>query len=249
MLNELSLFSGYGGMTLGLRLAGLEVRTIGYVEIEPYCQELLRTRIRDGLLSWAPVVTDITSADFRPMAGLVDIITAGFPCQPHSTASGRPKSGSDPRNLWPDTFRAIREVQPRYVLLENVEAITFRNGGARAFVHGVERDLASIGYGGRWDCIPAHSIGAPHSRWRWWRIAYATGSSKPTQQECQHQEVEWEQQPGGYGESGVVAGWDWSEWPPESRVCGVDDGIAHWLERHKALGNGVIPAVVARFLS
>ena len=63
MLTELSLFSGYGGFSLSLRLAGLEVKTIGYCEIEPYCQGIIKARIRDGLLDDAPIWPDIRAFD------------------------------------------------------------------------------------------------------------------------------------------------------------------------------------------
>ena len=126
-MNELSLFSGYGGVSLGLRLAGLQTRTVGYVEIEPYCQELLRARIRDGFLDWAPIITDIRSTDFRPMAGLVDVLSGGFPCQSHSQAGLR-KGETDQRNLWPYTLRVIRETNARYVILENVPGLLSSTG-------------------------------------------------------------------------------------------------------------------------
>ena len=62
-VNELSLFSGVACMTLGLRLAGLEVRTIGYIESDPYCQEVIKARIEDGLLDDAPIWPDIRAFD------------------------------------------------------------------------------------------------------------------------------------------------------------------------------------------
>jgi len=91
---------------MGLRLAGLDVRTVGYVEIDEYCQQLIQARIRDGFLDWAPIIRDIKTTDFRPMAGLVDIVTAGFPCQPHSVA-GQRRGEADERNLWVDRLRAL----------------------------------------------------------------------------------------------------------------------------------------------
>ena len=121
-MNELSLFTGYGGFSLALRLAGLEVKTVGYVEIDEYCQQIIQARIEDGHLDPAPIIRDIRSCDFRPMAGLVDIVTGGFPCQPHSVA-GQRRGEADERNLWPDTLRVISEVGPRIVLLENVPGL------------------------------------------------------------------------------------------------------------------------------
>ena len=166
MLNELSLFSGYGGFTLGLRLAGVPIRTVGYVEIEPYCQEIIKARIKDGLLDDAPIWPDIRAFDGRQCRGLVDLITAGFPCQPHSFA-GQRLGEKDPRNLWPDTFRVISEVGPTYVLLENVPGI-LTNGYAGTVIG----QLSELGYGCRWGLVSAAAVGAPHLRWRWWCLAH-----------------------------------------------------------------------------
>ena len=167
MLTELSLFSGYGGFSLGLRLAGLEVRTIGYVEIEPYCQDIIKARIRDGLLDDAPIWPDIRAFDGEQCFGMVDIVTAGFPCQPHSTA-GKRRGIEDARNLWPDTLRVIGEAGPRFVLLENVPGI-LSNGYAGTVVG----QLSEIGYDARWGLVPAAAVGAPHLRWRWWCLAHS----------------------------------------------------------------------------
>ena len=156
-MNELSLFSGYGGFLLGLRLAGLPVRTVGYVEIEPYCQEIIKARIKDGYLDDAPIFPDIRAFDGRQYRGLVDIITAGFPCQPHARG-GLQRGAEDPRDLWPDTIRAIRTVGPRYVLLEN------SLGLLSGYLGSVLRDLAGVGLAARWCLVSACSVGAPHTR-------------------------------------------------------------------------------------
>ena len=170
MLNELSLFTGYGGFSLGLRLAGIETRCVGYVEKEPYCQELLRARIRDGLLDWAPIISDIRSADFRPMAGMVDAITAGFPCQPHSVA-GKKLGSEDERNLWPDTLRIISEVGPKIIMLENVPGLLSGDGQRPAYGGQVVGELSEIEYDAEWDIVSASDAGAPHLRQRWWCLA------------------------------------------------------------------------------
>ena len=170
MLNELSLFTGYGGFSLGLRLAGIETRCVGYVEKEPYCEELHRARIRDGLLDWAPIISDIRSADFRPMAGMVDVITAGFPCQPHSVA-GKQRREADERDLWPDTLRCISEVGPRWILLENVAGILSGDDRRPPYAGTVVGQLSEIGMLCEWRVISAASAGAPHLRKRWWLLA------------------------------------------------------------------------------
>ena len=120
--NVLDCFSGYGGFGLGLRLAGIQTRTVCYVEWDKYCQQVIRQRQIDGFLDDAPIWDDIKSFDGRPWRGTVDILSAGFPCQPYSNA-GLQKRENDPRNLWPDTLRTIREVGPRLVILENVPGL------------------------------------------------------------------------------------------------------------------------------
>ena len=110
-LRELSLFSGMGAFTLGLRLAGLRTRTVCYVENDKYAQQILQQRFGDGLDS-APIWDDIKTFDPEPWRGHVDIVSAGFPCQPHSKAGSRrlAKGLDDDRDLWPQTLECIRLV-------------------------------------------------------------------------------------------------------------------------------------------
>ena len=176
-MNVLSLFTGYEGFGLGLKLAGVDTQHVGYVEIDPYAQQLIQQRIEDGHLDWAPIITDIKTADFRPMAGLVDLITAGFPCQPHSTA-GRRLGEADSRDLWPDTLATIGTVAPAYVLLENVPGLLFGNGEREPYGGKVVGELSDIGYDAQWQLIPASAAGAPHLRWRWWCLAHTKSNGK-----------------------------------------------------------------------
>lgn len=127
-MRELSLFSGAaGGLLATKHLLGWE--TVGYVENNEYCQEVLKARIRDGLLDDAPGFGDIRQliADGYAEAyqGLVDVITGGFPCQPFSCA-GKRAGEDDARNMWPSTIAAIRIIRPRFVFLENVPGLTAR---------------------------------------------------------------------------------------------------------------------------
>ncbi len=123
----------------------------------------------EGFGDWAPIIRDIRTTDFRPMAGIVDVLTAGFPCQPHSVA-GKQKGADDERNLWPDTFRAIGEVGPSWVLLENVPGIL-----AKGYAGTVVGQLSEIGYDCKWGVVSAADVGANHRRARWWVLAYSTG--------------------------------------------------------------------------
>ena len=157
-----SLFSGIGGLDLGLERAGMEVRW--QVESDPFCNRVLEK-------FWPDVrrYGDITTVDAGRLER-VDLICGGFPCQPWSVA-GRGDGESDDRNLWPDTIRVIRGVGPRLVLLENVPGLL-----AHGYFGTILGDLAESGYDAEWDCIPAAAVGAPHLRYRLFIIAYASGS-------------------------------------------------------------------------
>ena len=174
--NTLDLFSGYGGFQLGLRLAGIPIRTVCYVEWDKYCQQVLLQRFKDDppTLTPAPVWDDIKSFDGRPWREVVDIITAGFPCQPHSNA-GRRRGADDDRNLWPDTLRIIREVGPKRVILENVPGILMGSDGRQPYGGIVVGELADAGYDAVWRVVSAADAGAPHLRKRWWLVAQPTG--------------------------------------------------------------------------
>ena len=164
-MNELALFAGAGGGLRGSRLLGWE--TVCYVENNLYCIEVLRARIKDGYLCDAPIWGDIRTFSGRPWRGLVDVVTAGFPCQPFSVA-GKQKGKSDDRNLWPETIRVIREVRPKYALLENVSGLL-----ANEYIRTIFGDLAESRYDARWRIISAGDVGAPHLRKRLWILGYS----------------------------------------------------------------------------
>lgn len=166
-LNELCLFAGAGGGLLGSILHGW--RSVCYVEKDPYCIRVLKARIAEGYLCDAPIWDDITTFDGRPWAGLVDVITAGFPCQPFSVA-GKRKGADDSRNMWPETIRVIREVRPRYALCENVPGLI---GGDHGYFGRILDDLSQSGYDVRWRIISAADVGAPHLRKRLWILAHS----------------------------------------------------------------------------
>ena len=171
----LDLFSGYGGFALGLRLAGLDTTTVAYVEWDKYCQKVIQQRQRDGLLDDAPIWDDIKSFDGRPWRGCVDIISGGFPCQPHSVAGARKiaRGLSDDRDLWPDTLRIISEVGSGIVILENVPGLLVGSDGRPPYGGTVVGQLSEIGYQCRFEVVSAAEAGAPHLRKRWWLVAHA----------------------------------------------------------------------------
>ncbi len=262
-MNELALFAGIGGGVLGGRLLGW--RTVCYVENDAYCIEVLKARIREGCLCDAPIWDDIKTFDGKPWAGL-DVITAGFPCQPFSVA-GKQKAERDDRNLWPETIRIIRVVRPRYAFLENVPGLLSRSHGYFGRILG---DLAESGYDARWRIVSAGDAGAPHLRKRLWILAYSPGRGETaTEQHGQRDGlVESCEDVGnadgqclqgyrggskagqGQGEqpSGKTSAASWfsedpAKGPVESRVGRLADGTPDRMERQRVIGNAQVPAV------
>ena len=173
----LSLFSGAGGGDLAAQhLLGFE--TVGYVEWDKYCQKILAQRIKDGFLDQAPIFGDIDhfieSRAAQKYQGFVDILTAGFPCQPFSVA-GKKRGQDDERNKWPQTIQTIRDVQPRFAFLENVPGLL--NSG---YFHEVLGSLAEAGYDAKWIVLGADDVRppAPHRRKRLWILAYSVSDSE-----------------------------------------------------------------------
>jgi DNA (cytosine-5)-methyltransferase 1 len=165
-LNVLSLFAGIGGIELGLERAGMT--TVGQVELDDYCQRVLARHWPE-----VPRHDDVLTApewwlsESRPA---VDLVCAGFPCQPFSHA-GWQLGVNDERWMWPATARAIRAVRPRYVLLENVSALV-RDSGAFGTVLA---DLHTLGFDAEWATLRASDFGAPHNRERVYVLAHPAG--------------------------------------------------------------------------
>jgi DNA (cytosine-5)-methyltransferase 1 len=162
---ELSLFSGNGGGLIATTIF-LNIRTVGYVEFNPYCQKVISQRIKDGHLHEAPIFSNIktfiSEGYAKEYKGMVDIITGGFPCQPFSSA-GLHKAQEDERNMWPATQEVIRIIQPRFLFLENVENLLHFQ-----YVQHIFGGLAKIGYNAQWTVLSAKDIGAFFKRDRLW---------------------------------------------------------------------------------
>ena len=157
------LCSGYGGFELALRSWG--VRTVAHVERDSYAASILMERMAQQRLDQAPIWDDLTTFDGEPWCGRVDLVTAGFPCQPFSAAGAR-RGLDDDRWLWPAIARIVAQVRPRFVVLENVPPVV------RAGLPAVLADLAQLGFDAEWGLYSAADIGAPHRRQRWWCVAH-----------------------------------------------------------------------------
>lgn len=217
-MRVLDLFSGIGGFSLGLERAGMH--TIGFCEIDPYCRAVLKKHWPD-----VPCHDDIRT--FTPPAA--DVVCGGFPCQDISNAGLRMGLEGERSGLWKHFARVIGLVKPRFAIVENVAAITFRGLGC------ILSDLASIGYDAEWHVICAASIGAPHERQRCWIIAYPTGFSGLYQSHI-----------GKEAQRLLNDAPPWASCPwetPETAVCSVDDGISDRVAATEKLGNAVIPQI------
>ena len=197
MLNVLDLFSGIGGISLGLERTG-GFRTVAFCEIEPYPVAVLNER-------WpgVPVFGDVrtlSGAALRDAGiGRIDIICGGFPCQPFSVA-GKQRGQADERHLWPEYARLIRELRPTWVLAENVPGL--RTIAADE----VLKDLEEADYSAWPLVVGADDVGAPHRRKRVWIVAHRNRLRRDG--DGRNSETE----PGG----------DW----PEDGVSGTDGYVA-----------------------
>jgi len=247
MMTVLDLFSGIGGFSLGLERTG-GFRTVAFCEIDPFCQKVLAKH-------WpgVPIHDDV-----RTLEGFSsDVITGGYPCQPFSFAGER-RGAADDRHLWPEMYRIVKSVRPRWVVAENVA------GHIRMGLDQVLSDMEAIGYTCWTFVVPACAVDAPHRRDRVWIIGNANGYSKSNgpvnaeasgmQAMADSQRVGQSGQRESFHASDYPAGRDWQtnksfdvcerrEWKPEPGVGRVAHGIPRRMDRLRALGNAVVPQI------
>lgn len=268
-MNVLGLCAGIGGLELGLHLACPESVPVAFVERDKFGQKVLAARWPTAIIH-----DDIFTLNTTTLPR-IDIVTAGFPCQPWSGAGLR-KGTNDDRWIFPEILNIVRKVGPRYVLLENVAGLLVSGLG---HVLGL---LAEAGFDAEWGVFSCSGLGGSHRRDRVLILAYAesndcalwikhSGRGKP----CGHSEemayaeskrlevgpIKHHSQRPAPERSGLPL-WapgpaaDWStipetHWPAQFKVCPVADGIPRFLDepdrtaRLKALGNAVSPPVAA----
>lgn len=181
-----SIFSGFGGPDLAAEWMGWQ--NIFHCEINKFSQNILK-------YYWPNAISyeDITQTDFTIHRGTIDVLTGGFPCQPFSNA-GKREGANDNRYLWPEMLRAAREIEPPFLIGENVTGITsmvfnskvievetevliegekiHRTLEAESIILRICEDLEKIGYEVQPIIVPACGVGAPHRRDRVWFIAF-----------------------------------------------------------------------------
>jgi len=247
MLSVGSLFSGIGGLELGLERTG-HFKAKWQVEIDPFAVEVLKKH-------WPDVKRFGDVRDFHPVGDdmKVDLICGGFPCVDVSNAKTAQEGGPQglkgaQSGLWFQFLRVVREARPRWVLIENVGALSVRGLGT------VLWGLSSSGYDAEWATISAASLGAPHLRKRLFIVARV---QDPDRKGLEGPIGKILAQPRTWRQDANAARSAW--WDAEPSVDRVADGVPvgldgkqrrypkHTKGRLKALGNAVVPAV-ARFI-
>ncbi len=225
-----SLFAGIGGIDLGFDRAGF--KTAWQVEINPYCRKVLARHFPEA--ERFEDVRTVGKHNLKP----VDVIAGGFPCQDVSNAGKREGIEGERSGLWKEYFRIIRELRPRFVLVENVAALLGRG------IDVVCGDLASIGFDAEWEVLGADAIGASQHRERLWLLAYPNNSG--------FQGPIWAGKPHTPRQEWTATHCeplrsDCGLWPPGPRSIGdiprMADGPTDRMDRLKGLGNAVVPQI------
>ncbi len=244
---HLSLFSGIGGLDLAAEAAGFV--TVGQIEYADFPRKVLEKNFPD-VERWRDV-RQFTVDDFRQRTGYstVDILSGGFPCQPHSLA-GKRLASRDERDLWGEMRRIICELRPRWVVAENVLGLLSSEHGR--FFAGVLRDLSDLGYTVGWCVLSAAAVGALHRRERIAIVAHANGESVEGLR-CRNG-FAFSREDDGFPPVRMPGGTVSERLPgfsplvPEGNdqfikplITREDDGFSGAMDRDRALGNAVVP--------
>lgn len=234
MLTHGSLFAGIGGFDLGFQWAGIE--TVWQVEIDEYCRQVLAKHFPEA--ERFSDIRDCGAHNLKP----VDVISGGFPCQPWSVA-GQQGGTEDDRNLWPEMFRVIGELRPRWVVAENVPHID-----TMGYLDVTIDDLESLGYEVRPLEIPSAAIGRGHRRIRDWIIAYSekNGRSGAVCSNLENsKEPSWArlEKPSGTLDSRLSIFNEFEKRVGKPAVLRVDDGLPNRVDRLGAIGNAIDPQI------
>ena len=257
-LKLLDTFSGIGGFSYAAEKLVGGFETTQFIEIDPYCQKVLNKHWPN-----VPIHDDITT--YRAELYSADVICGGFPCQSISTAGkGEGITETSKSGMWFELIRTIRMVRPKYFILENVSAI-LANG-----LDIVLRDIYEAGYNAEWCCIPSSFVGACHQRDRWWLVAYPNSKqSSGTESEIQAGRIfsssstrsknvadsDSNRLQREIGSRLHRATWrtqdirrinpSWRQYESKPCLRRGDDGLRNRVDRLRALGNSVVPQVVA----
>ena len=264
--NIISFCTGYGGLEIGIKRAGVDVRTIVNVEIEAFCCANMAAKIEEGRMDNAPIWTDLKTFPAREFRGKVHGLIGGYPCQPFSSA-GKRQGEKDPRHLWPRIREHARAIGVQWIFAENVE------GHISLGLSTVISDLEEDGYKVEAGIFSAEEVGAPHRRKR----VFILGNST-SERSCGGSKDITEVQPEVFGQGskdvakstsrqsgkqkarnrwqGISGGSEETRWPARpgeeqyeresprtviTRLGGKPYGSSYRNKRLTLLGNGVVP--------
>lgn len=242
-MTHLSLFTGIGGIDLAAEWAGFE--TVGQCEFVDFPTKVLEKHWPD-VPRWRDI-RNVTKESFKEYTGkeTVDLISGGFPCQPHSVI-GNQKGEDDERHLWPEFCRVVRELKPRFVFGENVQGIL------STIYDTVCTDLENEGYEVRTFNLPAYAVKAPHERYRVFIVGIDESQSglqanSKVNTDRKSRET-WEDPMCRFRD--YLPGTYWTVHKPP--VPGMDDGLSGGMDEYKqrcmTLGNAVVPQQVYQIL-
>lgn len=217
-----SLFAGIGGLDLGLERAGMSCAF--QVEIDDYA-----TRVLEKHWPNVPKFRDVRGVGAHNLPA-VDLLCGGFPCQDISNAGQRSGLAGSRSGLWTEYYRIIRDLRPRYIVVENVSALLDRG------IDTVLGDLAAGGYDAEWSVLSSCAMGAPHTRERVFIVAYAHSvNGQARVGTIAHRALADERR------NNAPRDRKWEL--PTSPIPRGNDGIPHRMERIGRLGNAVDPRV------
>lgn len=267
-MRALSLFSGIGGIDLAAEWAGID--TVAFCEFADFPREVLKKHWPN-----VPIFKDVKTLNKEMLEKegvidryrTIDLIHGGFPCQPYSQA-GKQRGKEDDRDLWPEMFRIIREIQPTWVVGENVANFANMELDRTLF------DLESEGYETSTFVLPACSVDAKHQRFRTFIVAHANSkrhfyrqiNQQPTKRRksslcditssCEVLSDTHSKRRKTLRDESQISSYrkrDWkpspanslpARWATEPNVGRVADGVSDRLDRIKSLGNAVVPQQV-----
>ena len=230
----IDFFAGIGGISLGLERAGHEC--VGHCETDEYACKVLKKHWPD-----LPLFGDIKEIDANELPE-AELWCGGFPCQDISNAGGRAGIHGERSGLFFDFMRLVREIRPRFLLLENVRALINRG------LAEVLGEMAESGYNAEWHSIEAAGFGAPHRRSRTFLLAYSSGNGRQRNLcEIAAQEIHnFSPETLGAWNSPSHPFFDIQKLMGTPGICRLPNGVSSTLDIRPALrcyGNAVVPQV------
>ncbi len=257
-----SLFNGIGGFQIAS--SAMNWKNVFSCEIDEFCSIITKYHFPNCKQYY-----DIKKTSFKKYKGKIDILTGGFPCQPFSVA-GKRLGTADNRNLWTEMYRAIKEIQPRWIVSENVYGII--SWGKGLVFEQVQANLETAGYEVQSFVLPASGVNAPHQRHRVFFVAHNPNARIKNMQLQRtngvhgfeftadpdslrkHKSKQKKQSKFTVQNGTEYTLTDWENFPTQSPLYCRDDGLpakldaitfSSWRRQSiKAYGNAVVPQLV-----